>query len=333
MKTIQEMKLIASAPLAPGAETQRVVIGVQVARLEKKTTKGGKPYYEIGLADGMGEVSLKVWDNAPAFRFCQTLKGGEIIACDGKWQSGEYGIEGEWTGRVLGAAEIEQVLAGSPERAELLERSWASIVNLASEITRRPLKLVVDAFLQKFGPRFRRAAAARGNHHARRGGLVEHTALMMESAAAICTVYKDIDRDMLLAGALLHDLGKMWENQYENDFVMPFTARVELFGHIAIGVELVRGLWKELRPADAPAEEELCIDLLCHCILAHHGELEWGSPVTPKTMEAQLLHFLDNIDAKLEMMRGAFATENEIGSHVIKAPWPLKWNLVRASSL
>src|SRR4030095_13739211 len=111
----------------------------------------------------------------------------------------------------------------------------------------RRLKSLTQLFLSEFGDRFRRAAAARGNHHARRGGLVEHTAQMMRMADATGAACLILNRDLLLAGVLFHDCGKLWENSYPADgFSMPYDERGELLGHITIGIELINSLWRKL---------------------------------------------------------------------------------------
>src|SRR5204863_8073579 len=129
------------------------------------------------------------------------------------------------------------------------------------------------------------------NHHARRGGLVEHVAQMLRAATALSDAYPQLNRDLLAAGVLFHDAGKLWENGLPPDgFVMPFDERGELLGHIAIGIELVNALWRKLLgTAEAlgwselqPISEDVRLHLL-HLIAAHHGELQFGSPVPPKT--------------------------------------------------
>ena len=110
------------------------------------------------------------------------------------------------------------------------------------------LRGICELFLKDFGERFRRTAAARNYHHARRGGLVEHTAQMMRVAVALCPLYPQLNLDLLLAGILFHDSGKLWENHLPEDgFTMGFDERGELMGHISIGLELVNSLWRKLQ--------------------------------------------------------------------------------------
>ena len=160
---------------------------------------------------------------------------------------------------------------------------------------------------------------------------------MMRSAVALAAAYPNLNRDLLLTGVVFHDCGKLWENCFSpSGFSMPYSDRAELLGHISIGIELVNNLWRALMETSEaaawktlePANEEVRLHLL-HLIGSHHGEMQFGSPVWPKTPEAMVLHHIDNIDAKLEMMAAGYATGAELGKNVIKRRRPLPANLVR----
>ena len=182
----------------------------------------------------------------------------------------------------------------------------------------------------------RRAAGARNYHHARRGGLVEHAAQMMRAAEALALVYPRLNRDLLFAGILFHDAGKLWENCYSKEsFVMPYDVRGELVGHIQIGIELLNRLWYKLKETEdftgwssiSPDSDTVRLHLI-HLIAAHHGEREFGSPIEPKTPEALALHMIDNLDARLEMMFGAYQNGRRLTAQIIERVRPLAANLV-----
>jgi 3'-5' exoribonuclease len=199
------------------------------------------------------------------------------------------------------------------------------------------LRALGETFLKEWGERFRRTAAARNYHHARRGGLVEHTAQMMRVSKEIAPLYPQLNLDLLLAGILFHDSGKLWENQLpENGFVMAYEERAELMGHISIGVELVNSLWRKLSVENSeawknlsPASEDVRLHLL-HLISAHHGEQQFGSPVSPKTPEAMALHYIDNLDARLEMFAAGYATAKPLAARIFDRVRPLPGNLVKS---
>jgi len=139
---------------------------------------------------------------------------------------------------------------------------------------------------------------------------------MMRTADAICSAYPVLNRDLLLTGVLFHDCGKLWEMcPPEAGFGIPRELRGELLGHISIGIEVVNSLWRKLPLEDwktlEPASEDVRLHLL-HLIASHHGELQFGSPVEPKTPEAIALNMVDNLDAKLEMLSMAYDRQPEI---------------------
>ncbi|MBR4108106.1 MAG: HD domain-containing protein [Akkermansia sp.] len=321
---------------AAQAAVQGTVL-VQVSEKNLRTTKNGKPYLDIVLADVAGTVSFKVWDNAPWFPTFDGCGVGDAVAITARWMQGQYGMEvSEVELRPLSPEEEQQVLTGGPELLEFQQREWNCILSYAEQLRDPRLRSLCLLFLQQQEKRFRRAAAARGYHHARRGGLVEHTASVMRVADAIAAPYAGrVNRDLLLAGALFHDAGKIVENDYrEHSLEMPYSDAGELLGHIPLGIEMVNKAWREMM-ADAPAEwkqlnppsEQVRLHLL-HLVAAHHGSLEYGSPVLPKVPEALLLHHADNIDAKMEMFRAAYESAPALSEHVLQRKAPLPANVL-----
>ena len=310
----------------------------QLERRVERETKGGKPYYEIFLVDGTGEMKLKIWDNKPQFKALETIDDGTLLHFSGEWTQNQYGIDsGKWEMRLLNEEEAKEFLAGDPETRERQDADWADIVRMVSEIADPRLKKVCEIFIGEYEQSFRKAAAARKNHHARRGGLVEHVAQMMRSAQALCTVYQGLNRDLLTAGVLFHDCGKMWENTYPDvGFTQPYDLHGEMLGHIPIGIEIVGAMWREMLGLDEakkwkdlePKNAEVKLHLQ-HLIASHHGTHEWGSPTLPKTPEAMVLHYVDNLDAKFEMMRMGYESSPELAPGIQQRQFPLPGNLVK----
>jgi len=335
--SIRELKQQATA--LPQGVFQAFRFHAQLDRHLAKTTKTGNPFYELTFADAEETLLLRVWNNAPMFATCGQLRAGQFFEISGEFGMGGDGrsIDGRsWTARMLGEDETAVVLGGTPGLRRKQEEDFAFLSGTASELSDPRLRALCTLFLERHGPRLRRTAGARDYHHARRGGLVEHVAQMTRSALQVCAAYPLLNRDLLVAGVLFHDVGKLWENCYqENGFAMPYTEMSELLGHIPLGMEVVNKLWRELVEAPEngawadlePASERVRLHLL-HLIVSHHGELEFGSPVVPKTPEAQALHYIDNLDAKMEMFERGYQTASELGRHVYDRVRPLPGRLV-----
>ena len=336
--TLVEQVTISQLRQSTGEAPLSASFDAQLERRVERETKTGKPYYEIFLVDGTGEMKLKVWDSRPQFRALQEIADGTLLRLSGEWTQNQYGVDsGKWDMRLLNEAEGADFLAGDPETRARQDADWAEIEQMMARIADPRLREVCDEFVRQYGERFRRAAAARKNHHARRGGLVEHVAQMMRAAEAMCSVYKTLNRDLLVAGVLFHDCGKMWENNYPGvGFTQPFNIHGEMLGHIPLGIEVVNKLWRELieKPCAKdwkelePAMGDVHIHLL-HLVASHHGTHEWGSPTLPRTPEAMALHYIDNMDAKYEMMRMGYESSPEIAPGIQDRQFPLPASLVK----
>jgi 3'-5' exoribonuclease len=309
------MLLLSISELKKAAREASPVEAMVHAQIEKsslKETSAGKPFREVVLRDGADSMVLRAWNDTEAFEATSSLPPGEFVTVEGVFShSAAYGLDGKrWEIARLDEEGVEALLVGSKNRRDLLDRCDKVIADAVASMADPRLKVLCSRFLEQYGARFRRSAAARGNHHARRGGLLEHTSRMMESALALSGVYPELNRDLIIAGVLFHDTGKLWETcPPERGFGIVSELRGELLGHLSIGIELVNTLWRDLPKEGwesySPPTEDLRLHLL-HLIAAHHGQLEFGSPVLPKTPEAALLHFVDNIDARMEMFFAAY---------------------------
>src|SRR6202022_250000 len=206
-----------------------------------KLTREQKPYCELSLADACDRMMLRVWSDHPAYKSCSALNSESFVELTGEFNShSQYGLEAQkWMVRPLTAQEKNDLLQGPTELRAKQNQDWEFILKTIGLIGDPRLRALCDAFVKEFGDRFKRTAAARKYHHARRGGLVEHTAQMMRSAIAGAPLYPQLNLDLLIAGVLFHDCGKLWENALpENGFVMGYDELGELVGHISIGLEL-----------------------------------------------------------------------------------------------
>src|SRR3954469_8927916 len=318
-----------------GAASARV--HVQVENATPKLTREQQPYCELTLADACDRMTLRVWSDHPAYKACSALTNQDFIELTAEFYQSQYGLDArKWTVRPLTEQEKNELLQGPTELRAKQMSDFELVRQTVARLSDPRLAALGEAFLSEWGDRFRRTAAARNYHHARRGGLVEHTAQMMRAGGALAPLYPQLNKDLLAAGILFHDSGKLWENQLpENGFTMSYDERGELMGHITIGLELVNSLWRKIIADNgdkwkslSPASEDVRLHLL-HLIGAHHGDPEFGSPVSPKTPEAMALHYIDNLDARLEMFAAGYLTAKNIAPRIFDRVRPLPGNLVK----
>jgi 3'-5' exoribonuclease len=337
------MQLMTLSEIRRAAQTGPVSarVHVQVEAATAKLTREQKPYCELSLADACDRMTLRVWSDHPTYKSCASLNNESFIELAGEFSSSQYGLDAQkWNVRPLTQQEKNELLQGPAELRVKQNAEWQFICEAITKIGDPRLRALCEAFVKEFGERFRRTAAARRNHHARRGGLVEHSAQMMRVALAIAPLYPQLNVDLLIAGILFHDSGKLWENHYpESGFVMDYDERGELVGHISIGLELVNSLWRKVSTENdanwkslTPSSEDVRLHLL-HLIGAHHGEQQFGSPVDPKTPEAMALHYIDNLDARLEMFAAGYLTAQPLAERIFERVWPLPSKLVKSLTI
>src|SRR5438270_1431278 len=314
-------------------------VHVQVGAATAKTQREGKPYCELALADACDRMTLRVWNDHPNYKACSAFTAEIFIELTGDFRvHPQYGLEADkWMVRPLSEEEKKELLEGPADLRTKQASDWEFIVQSIGTIVDPRLRALSETFVNKWGDRFRRTAAARKYHHARRGGLVEHTAQMMRLGRVIAPLYAQLNLDLLIAGILFHDSGKLWENQFsETGFVMSYDELGELVGHISIGLELVNSLWQKLAAENVdvwkryrPPSEDVRLHLL-HLIGSHHGQKQLGSPVEPKTPEAMALHHIDNLDSKLEMFAAGYPKAQPLAPRIFERVWPLPGNLVKS---
>lgn len=283
--------------IAECREGESVTSFFLVRAKEIRRRRNGEPYLSLVLGDRTGELPAVMWENFA--EGAAAIHDGDIVkvqAAVGAYQ-GERQLQLQ---RLRLATDddgiaLDDFLPRSPRDPALaLEALLAATRGLADPHLRALLEdLWADA---AFVRAFREAPAAKGLHHAYLGGLVEHTASVVTLCEAIAGHYEGVDRDMLVASAILHDVGKLQELQWRRTF--DYTDAGRLLGHIVQGVLFVQGRLERF-PDFPPARR----DQLLHNILSHHGELEWGSPKRPKTLEGVILHHVENLDGKVNQFQ------------------------------
>lgn len=293
-----ESRLLA-ADLRAGMQVDEVYL---VLSKEVRTTKSGKPFLKLRVGDRSGGVDCMVWEAAE--RLSEGFRQGDVVRV--RARASEYGGKVQLEATDLRPAEAENVdpQAFLPATFRDVEELKGFLQYHVESVYDRDLRALLDSFFgdPDFLDRFARAPAAKSFHHAYLGGLLEHTVSVADLADHVCQQYGRINRDLLITAALLHDVGKVDELTY--DRAIDYSDAGRFLGHVILGVNLVTD-----RAARLPGLSQDKLQLLLHAIVSHHGELEWGSPKRPKTLEALIIHHLDNLDAKvkgfLEIVEGS----------------------------
>ncbi len=273
--------------LKVGDSVNRVMV---VTKKVKRDFSNGK-FFLFQFSDKNGTVKGVWWDPA---READAIKADDIVRVTGEVQEyqGAIQIRVNYL-EVLSEGEYDPS-AFLPSSSRDIESIYSGILGIIGEVKDKDLARLLDLIFSddRFKERFVRSPAAKGWHHSYVGGLAEHLYDMARVAMAVAEVYDEVDRDLLVTGVLLHDLGKMSELAVGNH--IDYSDRGRLLGHISIGVSLFEEYLRGIE--DFPSELEM---KLKHMILSHHGQLDHGSPVVPMTVEALLLNFIDNMDAQV----------------------------------
>ena len=281
-----------------------VVVSKQI-----KPKKTGEPYLALTLGDRSGQLEAKMWDNVEevlnAFEQDDFLKiKGLVNKYKNRFQLTVHKL------RKLGETEID-FSDYLPKTTRNIDELWQTLAEFVASFQNPYLKTLVRAFMSdpEIAAAYRNAPAAKTLHHAYIGGLLDHVVSLFRSCDLVCRNYPQVNRDLLLTGVFLHDIGKIHELAYNRSF--SYTTRGQFLGHMIIELEMLQA--KLALVPDFPAELKT---LLEHLIISHHGEYEFGSPKLPMFPEALLLHYMDDLDSKMEAMRAQFEREADMES-----PW------------
>jgi len=272
-----------------------------VRAVDVRQRRGGGPYLAATIGDRTGEVTALVWQNVDQLR--GVLEPGKVVSVKGQVQ--RYNQQLQVVVRqaeVLPAESVEDALfvRSSAVDPDVLWKNLNVLIEEVSDSDVRQLlfRVFSDPEVEKL---FRSAPAARSMHHAFRSGLLEHTVSVTTVARSLARHY-EINQDLVVAGCLLHDFGKIWE--LEIGASIEYTDDGRLIGHIPMEVLFVDRKIGELKKFPPEIRRQLL-----HILLAHHGEYEFGSPRRPKTPEALLVHMIDNLDSKMAGMLEAIAAQ------------------------
>ena len=267
-----------------------------VQNKEIRQKKTGEPYLSLSLCDRTGELDAKMWDNV--VEVMETFERDDFVKVKGLIQI--FHNRPQMTihkMRRVGDHEVE-FTDYFPASERNPDEMLAELRGIVAGMNNTHLRGLLNALLDdpEIARRYKIAPAAKQIHHAYLGGLIEHVLSLCGMARLAASHYRSIDLDLLLAGVVLHDLGKIYELSYERGF--SYSTEGQLLGHIAIAMRLVAD--KLAAMPDFPSRLRTLVE---HMILSHHGRLEFGSPKLPQFPEAMLLHYLDDLDSKMESMR------------------------------
>jgi len=295
------MKEIYISELKTNSEMQGLFM---VKSIAVKIGANKKQYLDLLLGDSTGEITAKKWDVAdeelPAL---SEIGPQDIIKIKGAVT--------EWNGlRQIRVArlrksvtedqvELSDFIKSAPEKGEEM---YSFVIGKANAIKDNDLKAICVQFLSKYREKLLYYPAAQKNHHAELGGLLYHMKRMLMTAERICEVYTNLNKDLVVAGVILHDIEKI--NEIEADelgMASGYSFEGQMLGHIIQGIVTINKMAEEL---EVPQEKAI---MLQHMILSHHYEPEFGSPKKPLFPEAEILHYLDMIDARMYDMQEAIA--------------------------
>ncbi len=264
----------------------------------------GSPYLNVRLRDRTGDIEGRVWERATDMN--KSFKKGDVVQVNSRAASYKSALQ-------LSILDIRKTDVEEVDLRDYAPVSRFAVQDMLGDLLRyiegvkNPhIRRLLDAFFQdeQVVEGFKLAPAAKGFHHVYLGGLLEHTVSVLKLLDLVSTHYDNLDRDLLIAGGILHDIGKIAELSSGPTFEYTDTGR--LIGHIVLGVEMLDA--KVATLDDFP--EQLAMELR-HIILSHHGTLEYGSPKRPKTLEALVIHYIDDLDAKVNAFQGFIDNTDE----------------------
>lgn len=272
-----------------------------VAQLEERKKKNGDPFLSLVLADRTGEIRAVMWDDV--VRTLQEVAKGDYALVTGAVSLYQDQLQLRVDRmRKLSPSQVDEAdfIASS---ALDVEQMWKEIGDAVALVRQPQLRALLEEILgdEDIADRMKRCPAAKRYHHTFRGGLLEHTLSVLRLCQQVAAHYDFLDRDMLVAGAVLHDYGKIYELRYEREY--DYTDEGQLVGHIVMASAELDARMRKLGFDDSLRAQVL------HLVVSHHGEEQYGSPRRPMTPEAIALHFVDMLDSRMEMARAALEAD------------------------
>lgn len=284
---------------------QVIVSEFLVQAKEVRLKKSGENYLSLSLADKTGEVDAKMWENVEEVH--ETFERDDFIKIKAAVQV--FRNKPQLTLHKLRRLQDHEVDLADffPRSARDPEEMWRELGDCIAGMQNMHLKTLLGNIIAnpEIAARLKMAPAAKTLHHAYLGGLLEHILSLCNLSKLVVQNYKGIDLDLLLTGVVLHDLGKIYELSYARSF--NYTSEGQLLGHMIIEIEIVHRALTQIPDFPRPLQT-----LLEHLIISHHGQYEFGSPKLPMFPEALMLHYLDDMDSKIQGMQSILARDQSI---------------------
>ena len=279
-----------------------------VSAKDIRQKKSGDPFLSLILSDKSGEIDAKMWDNV--VEVMDTFERDAFVRVRGLPQIFQNKLQ--LTIHKIQALADSEVELGDffPASTRDAGEMWTELIGHIDGMRNPHLQALLRAFMDdaEIARRYRIAPAAKSIHHAWLSGLIEHVLSLCALARMTAKHYADIDEDLLMTGVILHDIGKIYELGYERSFT--YTTEGQLLGHIVMAMRMI-----DEKARQVPGLSPKMLMLVQHLVASHHGTLEFGSPKVPSFPEAMLLHHLDNLDSKMETMRGLIAKDARVAGH------------------
>jgi len=286
-------------------ENETITSSFVVAAKATKSKKNGDPYLALTFSDRTGILDGKMWDGVAEvqdkFDALDVVKvRGLVSRYNGRMQITVHQI------RKVDESEVDYS-DYLPKTSKNIDDLWGTVTKTAASFKNPHLKALVESFMADpdIERGYKNAPAAKTLHHAFIGGLLEHVVSLMTLVEAVAPLYPQVDRELILIGVFLHDIGKVHELNYSRAF--GYSTSGQLLGHMIIELEMLHEKLRAL--PDFPKRLQILIE---HLIISHHGQYEFGSPKLPMFPEALMLHYLDDLDSKMETMRAQFEREAAI---------------------
>ncbi|MBN1332058.1 HD domain-containing protein [Candidatus Dojkabacteria bacterium] len=260
---------------------------------KKALDKNNNPYLDIEFVDKTGNIKAKVWSDTLAKIDDSAISEGEIVEISGIVS--EFNGNKQLTVYGISKCESKELGAFLPMTMKDIDELWKDLMGYVNKVESPEIKKILLKLTSKYEEEIRKSPAAKGVHHHYVGGLLEHVVEMLKISDPVVALYEEADKNLVIAGIIFHDIGKIRE-LYIDGFQIDYSSEGKLIGHIPLGVKILNEL-------DSGEMEEGIRLKLEHIILSHHFVMEFGSPVTPKTIEAMIVCKIDDLSSKVRLVQ------------------------------